>query len=118
MQLAFSETNMEKARKKEKENKISISGEMLLSVALSRPWGHLTSLFINLLAQWKDSCLAHTLLTPTPVSSLSHFLFFTLPPSLSFTAFFLQHEPLLTLMKRHVLHDFLLQTNIRDVGEI
>lgn len=29
---------------------------MLPSLTISRPWGHLSSLFINLLAQRKDSC--------------------------------------------------------------
>lgn len=71
--------------KRESVNYISISGVML---GISGPWGHLTSLFINLLPDWKDSCCS---LSPPQTRSLSHFslLFFrsfaAFPPALDWT---------------------------------
>lgn len=64
--------------KKKSENYISISGVML---GISGPWGHLTRLFINLLADWKDSCCS-----PSPPHPRFLWLFVTFLLSGSFSS--------------------------------
>lgn len=65
-------------KKKKSENYISISGVML---GISGPWGHLTSLFINLLPDWKYSCCS-----PSPPHPRLLWLFVTFLLSGSFSS--------------------------------
>lgn len=99
---------------KRKERKLDFhTAVMPRSVSGSRPLGHLTSLFINLLPQRKDACCSLSLILLFPLCHISPLL--PLPsPCRSPLFFLLQPEPSLTLMKRHVLHNSLSPTNTRD----
>lgn len=89
---------------KKSEHFISISGVML---GVSGPWGHLTSLFINLLPDWKDPCCSPSPQNPHFYLVLCHISVFWLLFFNSFAAF----PPVLgwtlgDVNESHVLCDF------------